>query len=268
MDKVRSHFYSKVVDELIPDKNASILICGGGELDKNTFLELGFSNVTVSNLDERMHKDSYHPFNWSFENAENLSFEDESFDYTVIHAAIHHASSPHKVLTEMYRVASKGVLAFESRDSFVMRILEKWELTQVYEHAAVYYNDCKYGGVNNTEIPNFIYRWTEREVEKTIKSFSPGLKHEFAYRYGTAFPCTPEMEKNNSLKTIILKIARPFYFLFAKLFPRQQNLFAFFIKKPNAKTDFFPWLVYDEEKKNITFNKQWGDERYNANVFK
>ncbi|MCB0479592.1 MAG: hypothetical protein KDC84_15600, partial [Crocinitomicaceae bacterium] len=82
MDKVRSHFYSKVVDELIPDKNASILICGGGELDKNTFLELGFSNVTVSNLDERMHKDSYHPFNWSFENAENLSFEDESFDYT------------------------------------------------------------------------------------------------------------------------------------------------------------------------------------------
>jgi len=81
-------------------------------------------------LDSRMTKDSYNPYVWKYENAESLSYPDESFDYVVIHAAIHHASSPHKVLTEMYRTAKIGVLAFESRDSVIMNYLERKELTQ------------------------------------------------------------------------------------------------------------------------------------------
>lgn len=257
----RISFYKKVVGNLIRDKSSSILICGAGSLDRSVFLELGFTDVTISNLDTRIGPNVYEPYKWKFENAEALSFLDASFDYVVIHAAVHHASLPHKLLTEMYRVSRKGLLAFESRDSLTMRILERFSLTQVYEHAAVYYNDCSYGGRNNSDIPNFVYRWTEREIEKTIQTFAPYYQHRYIYQYGTAFPCTPELESNGTAKTIFLKMLRPAYELFIKLFPNQQNLFAFFVEKPKDKREIFPWLTLDERGK-IKFNKQWGDIKY------
>ena len=259
----RINFYRKVVSEKIDNKNASILVCGGGNLDKEILDISGFTNVTISNLDERMEGNEFAPFRWKYENAESLSFNDESFDYVIIHAAIHHTSSPHKALTEMYRVSKKGALALESRDSIIMRILERIQFTLVYEHAAVYYNNCKYGGVNNTEIPNFIYRWTEREIEKTIKSYAPYAKHKFHYKYGTAFPYTPELETKGNIKYLFIKLIRPLYWLFSKLFPKQQNLFAFYIEKPAISDMIFPWLKYDKEGK-ITFNRKWGDQRYKS----
>ena len=258
----RGSFYRKVVGQLIPSKLDTVLICGAGNLDKETFEGLGFKNVTISNLDSRAKSEEFAPFKWSFQDAESLSFDDGSFDYVVIHAAIHHASVPHKVLTEMYRVARKGVLAFESRDSLLMRLLEKLQLTQVYEHAAVYYNDCKFGGRNNSQIPNFVYRWTEREVEKTIQTYAPFCKHHIQYEYGSAFPCTPELEANGGLKALFLRLMQPFYWVFSKLFRKQQNLFAFFIEKPELPAGLFPWLSYDSLSKEIGFNVEWGKNKY------
>lgn len=257
-------FYHDVVNDLIKDKNASILVCGGGTLDKNIFEKSGFKDVTISNLDTRMIGNEYDPFKWKYENVESLSFDSESFDYVVIHAAIHHASSPHKALTEMYRVASKGVLAFEARDSLTMRLLERIGFSQVYEHAAVYYNDSEYGGVNNTEIPNYIYRWTEREVEKTIQSYAPQFKHKYRYKYGTAFPCTPELENEGQTKLTFLRFARPLFWCFAKLFPKQQNQFAFYIEKPTVPNSLFPWLMFDKKERQIRFNKKWGVQKYKS----
>ena len=239
----RELFYHNVVNELISSKKASILVCGGGHLDKMCFEKLGFSDVVISNLDSKIIEDEFSPFKWKYENAESLSFSDKSFDYVVIHAAIHHASSPHKMLTEMYRVAKIAILAVESRDSIVMRFMEKYGFSQTYEHSAVYYNECKYGGVNNTEIPNYIYRWTEREIEKTIQSYDPYYVHKFIYRYGANFPATSELESKAMLKVIFLKCMRPLYQVFIKLFPRQQNLFAFFIEKPNKLRSTFPMVT-------------------------
>ena len=258
----REQFYLKILTELIPDKNASILVCGGGILDKTIMETAGFRNVTISNLDSRMAEDAYAPYKWKYENAEALSCADESFDYTVIHAAVHHTSMPHKVLIELYRVAKKGVLAVEARDSAVMRLLERSGVSQVYEHAAVYYNDCRYGGVNNSDIPNYVFRWTEREIEKTIRSYAPCRQPKFAFRYATAFPATLRLEKGGGMKVFLFTIARPFYWLFTKFFPKQQNLFAFYIEKPNLDNGLFPWLIFDSKENKIKFNKAWGDNRY------
>ena len=147
-----------------------------------------------------------------------------------------------------------------------MRLLESFRLTQVYEHAAVYFNECKYGGVNNTEIPNFVFRWTEREVEKTIQAYAPYYKHKITYVYGSAFPCTPDLELKGHVKSYILKFLRPFYWLFSKVFPRQQNLFAFFVEKPQTFDPLFPWLKYDEKTNKVTFNKEWGQRKYKAKL--
>lgn len=258
----RERFYRDSVRDLIKDKNAAILVCGGGALDKTIFAELGFHNVTISNLDPRLAGNEYAPFQWQSENAEALSFPDGTFDYVVEHAVLHHTASPHKALNEMYRVARRGILAFEARDSLVMRLLERCACTQVYENTAVYHNACQYGGVNNTEIPNYIYRWTEREIEKTIQAYAPYGAPKFHYRYATAFPVTPGVEHNGRLKIILLKLGRPFFWLFVKLFPKQQNLFAFYIAKPALPAALFPWLVYDPAERKIKFNKKWGEQRF------
>ena len=258
----REEFYRRVINRRIQDKNSSILVCGGGSLDKNVLESSGYTNVLISNLDERMSGSEFAPFEWKYENAESLSFEDGTFDYVVIHAAIHHASSPHRVLTEMYRVARKGIIAIEARDSIVMRLFEKFGFVQTYEHAAVFYNDSRYGGMNNTDIPNYIYRWNEREVEKTIRVYAPYADHNFVYDYGTAFPCTPVLEKKGIIKYVLLKMMEPFYWLFAKLFPKQQNLFCFYIEKPSLPDALFPWLLFHEGK--IGFNKEWGSRKYKS----
>jgi len=258
----RHLFYQNVATKLIKDKNVSLLVCGGGALDQEVLQKSGFHDVTISNLDTRVTGDEFAPFKWKYENAESLTFPDESFDYVVIHAAMHHCFLPHKVLTEMYRVARKGVLAFESRDSVTMRLLERLGVACSYEHAAVYFNDCQYGGVNNTEIPNYVYRWTEREVEKCIQSYAPHFKHKYVFEYGTAFPASAELENKSALKRYLLRLMSPFYRGFVKVFPNQQNLFAFYIEKPIKEPgSLFPWLMYDENKK-VTFNRQWGEKRY------
>ena len=66
------------------------------------------------------------------------------------------------------------------------------ELVQEYEHAAVFYNDCVFGGVKNTPIPNFIYRWTRRDIEKTIAALK---KHGFNAVYAR--------DRNEARETIL-----------------------------------------------------------------
>jgi ubiquinone/menaquinone biosynthesis C-methylase UbiE len=259
MSDTRISFYKNTINKWITDKNASILVVGGGETDRDVFHSLDFTNVIISNLDSRLKGDEFAPYQWSLQKAEELSYGKEEFDFVVIHAALHHCESPHRALLEMYRVAKIGLIAFESRDSLLMKFLAKVDLTPDYEHVAVYYNDGKFGGVNNTEIPNYIYRWTEREIEKTISTYAPFAKHQFTYRYGNDTPASVDLEKK-SLKRIIVSLVKPFYQIFTILFPKQQNLFAFYVNKPNISTDLYEWLQMKDGQ--IQFNYNWAKEKY------
>jgi len=256
----RISFYKATIDKWIKNRDANILVVGGGENDCEVFKELGFSNTTISNLDERMKGNEYHPFIWSYQDMENLSFEDNAFDFVIVHAALHHCFSPHRALLNMYRVAKQGVIIFESRDSFVMKFVEYFGLTQTYEHSAVFYNDCKYGGVANSTIPNYVYRWTEREIEKTINSFAPYAKHQFHYDFGYDLPRSAQWRKGEDYKMLIVYLSRVFYSLFIRVFPKQQNLFACFIEKPDLEKDHFEWLKYNDGK--VNFNKEWANKYY------
>jgi ubiquinone/menaquinone biosynthesis C-methylase UbiE len=256
---IRIAFYRNTIDKWIENKNSSILVVGGGDTDYEVLRGLGYTNVVISNLDSRLSGDEFAPYQWSFQKAEELSYAEAEFDFVLVHAALHHCESPHRALLEMYRVAKIGLIAFESRDSLLMQFLVKISLTPDYEDIAVYYNDGKFGGVNNTEIPNYIYRWTEREIEKTISSYAPFAKHYFLYQYGNDVPASAIMERK-SLKKIIILLVKPFYQVFVILFPKQQNLFAFCVKKPTLPNDLYQWLQI--QKGDIKFNYQWGQEKY------
>ena len=260
MPEVRTLFYERTLEKWLPNKDSSILVVGGGERDKDVLIKLGFTTVTISNLDSRLTGDEFSPYRWSFQRAEQLSFSDGEFDFVIVHEALHHCKSPHAALLEMYRVAKIGSIAFESRDSSLMRILESTGLTQSYEHFAVYYNDCKYGGVDNTEVPNHIYRWTEREIEKTVKSFAPFAYHKFEYTYASDIPFLSTVERKAAFKKIFISSMVPFYKIFSKIFPKQQNLFAFFVGKPSIPEDIHPWLTLRDG--DMKFNSDWAKSVY------
>ena len=51
-----------------------------------------------------------------------------------------------------------------------MRVAQRLGVVDEYELTAVADNGLPAGGVRNSPVPNYVYRWTEREVEKTIAS--------------------------------------------------------------------------------------------------
>lgn len=57
----------------------SVLCVCGGSMERVLFSSLGFTDVTISNVDEGYSGD-LEPFKWSYQDAENLRFADGSFD--------------------------------------------------------------------------------------------------------------------------------------------------------------------------------------------
>lgn len=147
----------------------TLVVCGG-EFDQNVLEALGFKNYTISSMYE---EETCEIKNYKKEDAECLSFEDSSFDNVIVHAGLHHCYSPHQALCEMFRVASKNVIVFESQDSILMRLFERLGFVLEYELDAVIASQGRSGGVNNLPIPNYVYRWTPREVEKIIRALDP-----------------------------------------------------------------------------------------------
>lgn len=250
----------KLLDQGVITREMRILVGCGGVLDRNTLLHLGFSNVTISNLDTRMKGDEFAPYAWKFEDVENLGYKDEEFDFCIVHDGLHHCQSPHRGLLELYRVAKKGVLVFEPRDTFLSRWGVRLNLGQEYEVAAVFDNRSAYGGVRNSPIPNYVYRWTEREIEKTIASYAPWGRHRFMYFYQMRIPWGRLRMLRNKLQFAMMLVALPALKVVSLLFPRQSNTFGFAILKPSIEHDLQPWL--HRENNEIKVNPSWFSQRY------
>ena len=150
----------------------------------------------------------------------------------VVHASIHHTSKPHNILLEMYRIAKHGILIIESNDSFVMRLSVKLNFSEDFEKSAL--NENTYvGGVDGTNIPNYVYRWTEREIKKLFYSYQPDKKINIIFNYQNNI--FNENLSKNSIKKIIITFSYLFLKIIFFLFPKQQNLMSIYIDKKNYK---------------------------------
>jgi ubiquinone/menaquinone biosynthesis C-methylase UbiE len=237
-------FYRRVLGDLIEagdlKKTDSILVVCGGTFDIDTLRDMGFSNVTISNLDERYDEQSK-PFRWAREDAENLSFANLSFDWAFVHAGLHHCGSPHKALTEMYRVSRKGAVIIEARDSALMRFAAWLGFTVHYELEAVCTNEWVRGGLRNGAVPNFIYRWTEREAVKTIESAFPHKLNEVRFFYAMRHPFD-RINMSSLPKRIVARILWAGVLVFQKLLPKQCNSFGFVVLDTGKLK---PWMTPD-----------------------
>jgi SAM-dependent methyltransferase len=235
-------FYVNVLTKLLAagavSISDSVLVVCGGPLDKFSLQEAGFQNVTVSNLDERV-DNLFAPYGWDRQDAEKLTYPDRHFDMVIVRAGLHHCHSPHRALLEMFRVSRKCALAFESRDSILMRAGKHLGFTTDYELEAVSGDNFKQGGVANSPVPNFIYRWTERDIKNTIASFDPAYVHKFRFFYELRLPIQRLTQTNKPMLRMLAKLIEPAAKLFVKIAPTQCNEFAFAISKTN---ELQPWM--------------------------
>lgn len=163
----------RLLDTGVIERTDRILVQFAGEFDQAVARELGLVHCTFSNL--APDSPSSRLAGGSAGDAHAMGLPDGSFDHVVGHAGLHHCSRPHQALHEMYRIARRTVVAVENQDSPLMRVACRLGLAGVYEHDAVRDGGGTTGGVDGTGTPNFVYRWTRREVVKTVSSFDPAV---------------------------------------------------------------------------------------------
>lgn len=246
----REGFYRRTLETLLAEgvleRGMSVLVVAGGEADAEAFRGAGFEDVTISNIDGSAGPEAFAPYRWSYQDAERLDFEDGSFDVAVVSAGLHHCASPHAALLELYRVSRRGLLAIESRDSLLMRLASHLGIADDYELTAVVANGYAAGGVRNSAVPNYVYRWTEREIEKTIAANAPYARHRFRYFRELELPMSLFELRRNPLWRLAVRALAPAVAAAARVAPSQANLFAFLVLKPELPRDLYPWLRLEE----------------------
>jgi SAM-dependent methyltransferase len=260
----RGGFYRHVLERLLADglvrRDMSVLVVAGGRADRDVLRSLGFEHVTISNLDEREQGAGLEPFAWRREDAERLTLEDDSVDVALVSAGLHHCRSPHRALLELYRVARVAAVALESRDSALMRLGVRLGAVDEYELGAVAAHGLKAGGVANTATPNYVYRWTEREVEKTVASFAPHVRHRIRFFREFELPDVLVTSARGP-RGAVLRLARPLVGAVTKVLPSQANLFAFAIEKPDPVRDLQPWMATADEPDERSIGRRYTIER-------
>src|SRR5206468_1923658 len=190
------------------------------------FLGLGFGDVTISNLAGGS-DEAVRPYRWAVEDAEQLSYDDESFDLVAVSGGLHHCRSPHRALLEMYRVSRQAVFVLESRDSLLMRAAVGLGVVDEYELTAVAAHDFRGGGVRDTGAPNYVYRWTEREVRKAVASNAPHARHRILFFHELELPFSVLGMRFGRPGEVVARVAEPVLGLVTTLLPSQANLFGF-----------------------------------------
>lgn len=138
----------------VETKHSRWLTLGDGRygLDAIRMLRRGFVNVTATDLQDgllRVARDAGLIDHISKENAEKLSFLDDSYDYALCKDAFHHFPRPYLALYEMLRVCTKAVVLVEPQDPYI-------DLPSLA--------DTRRPGYEADG--NFVYQTSRREIEK------------------------------------------------------------------------------------------------------
>jgi SAM-dependent methyltransferase len=230
---IRFEFYQNQILKFL-NKDKSILVLGASSDEASLFHKLQFKRVILSNIDLAQLKgaEKYKSKKIKLDFRSLFKIKNNSYDYVVVHASIHHTSRPHNILLEMYRIAKHGILIVESNDSFVMRLSVKLNFSEDFEKSAV--NENTYGGgVDGSNVPNYVYRWTEREIKKLFYSYQPDKKINIIFNYQNNI--FNEGLSNNLIKKMIITFCYILLKITFFLFPKQQNLMSIYIDKKNYK---------------------------------
>jgi SAM-dependent methyltransferase len=179
--------FSRVLSDCIRDcgvdVSGHVLIVGGSFEDASVLFRAGFRRITLSNLmsldtiqqneAERAPRIEGAVIDLVSEDVEDCHLPDGSYDLVLAHEVLHHCRSPHKALLEMLRVARKHVVIMEPNDSAAMNAMVRMGFSFPYELPAVIDHNYESGGVRNSCVPNYIFRWNKRDMFQSAASFMP-----------------------------------------------------------------------------------------------
>ncbi|MGB9408574.1 MAG: class I SAM-dependent methyltransferase [Terracidiphilus sp.] len=159
------------------DLQSNVMIVGGSYEDAEILRKVGFRRMTLTNLQDLANFE-LPPMDGAElcmvnADAEDMQFADGSYDLVLAHEMLHHCRSPHKALLEMLRVSRRHVIIQEPNNSLLMHAFVKLRFSFPYELPAVVFHNFQAGGVRNTCVPNYIYRWNAREMYQTAASYIP-----------------------------------------------------------------------------------------------
>jgi SAM-dependent methyltransferase len=254
------------------DAKQSVLIVGGSFRDAHSLYRAGFRRMTLSNVEPLVDVDPQTEpmpdadITLLYADLEKLPVADASYDLVLAHEVLHHCRSPHAALVEMLRVSRRNIVLMEPNDSLAMRWLIRLRFSTPYELPAVIYNEYKKGGVNNSDIPNFIYRWDPRTIYQTVATCLPEREFGLYLRRYWDFNITAEeLEQRRETRIgVITRVVGPRHFIallhgfqaVANSLPwiaRQGNKFFACITKQHALK---PWIV--ERDGAFGFNRAYG----------
>lgn len=259
---LRSH-----IETLRIPLDQQVLIVGGSSDDEDALRRAGFTRMVNSNLPSdigRMERrESGSNGAHCKLDAEQMDLPDECFDLVFAHAVLHHCRSPHRALCEMLRVSRRFVVFLEPNDSLGMSLLVKLKFSFPYELPAVIDHGYRSGGVRDSQIPNFIYRWNRDEVCKTASSYLAERVLSFhTYPYWDFSVTEEELALRKETRIgIITSIIGAGNFISALQFVRgvlnrvpilrrQGNKFFCCVEKTGSLK---PWLAHEDEQ--IVFNR-------------
>jgi ubiquinone/menaquinone biosynthesis C-methylase UbiE len=121
------------------------------------FLEIAMQNGIINN--------------YSVQNAEKLTFQDNTFDYILCKETYHHFPRPYAALYEMIRVAKKGIVIIEPQDPVTKMPMLLGMLNILARSSPSLIKKLWKNQFSYEPVGNFVYKISEREFEK----FAAGL---------------------------------------------------------------------------------------------
>lgn len=248
--------FAKLLRGLISDgvvrAEDSVLVQFAGSFDEAVCAEVGLTDCSFSNIAPHTHSTG-HTSAVQFD-AHRMPQPSGSFDHVIGHSGLHHCSRPHEALHEMYRLARKTVIFVENQDSLMMRAATRAGVVTWHELPAVIDGGYESGGVDGTGVPNFVYRWTRREVRKIVAAFDPAydvpIEFHREWNLGSGRVATQVLRRKLHLSD---EQARRTFALAHRILnatvAAQGNIFAAIIRKDLAKLN--PWMESPTEMRRV-----------------
>lgn len=164
--------YQSLDPILESDISSSWVTVGDGRYgrDANYIIKKGHDCLATDICDDllKIAKDKNYISTYQKENAEFLSFQDNTFDYAFCKESYHHFPRPTIALYEMLRVARKGVILLEPNDAYINSSLIKIIFRKTKALAKSFIRKETYNDVGHQFEPigNYIFTISKRELEK------------------------------------------------------------------------------------------------------
>lgn len=148
---------------------ASWLTIGDGRYGRDSrYISRHGAQVLATDLDDTLLQEAIKAgqiSSCSKQNAESLSFADESFDYVLCKESYHHFPRPMLALYEMLRVASRGVILIEPNDRFIPEsALRQVAVSIIGRFLSLLHKELPRHGFET--FGNYVYAISRRELEK------------------------------------------------------------------------------------------------------